>query len=154
MNPQIAQVAPDVTLRWAVTSAPAVGSPVDQLDQSILFDDLHQAFDNAKYGSQGCTLVVWGAYGPNPVVAIAHDGHMFYGDSTAPTNHLRSAYPWVCPEDGFSMEPGLTKREQFALESLNGLLSARRDPLTPQAVDMAAEWAVMAADALLSRLAR
>ena len=152
MTPQDQAIAQDVTLRWAVTSAPAVGSPVDHLDRSILFEDLHQAFDYAKYGSTGCTLVVWGAYGPNPVVAIAHEGQMFYGDSTAPTNHLRSAFPWVCPEDGFSMEPGLTKREHLAGMALQGLLAGDID--NKWEVEDVARIAALAADALLSRLAR
>lgn len=62
------------------------------------------------------------------------------------------AYPWQCSEDGNRKEvyPGLTKREQFAMAAMQGMLCA--DDTGALSVDKIAEWAVQQADTLIATL--
>jgi hypothetical protein len=165
-------------IQWAVTSTLALTTAlVQDIDDAVIFDDLKEAFESAKDGTTGGgTLMVWGLHGPRDVIAIAHNGHMFFAvnepktdpgmsfmslsefDDLTPDNRLTSAFPYVIPGDGpgdFQLEPGLTKREWMAAMAMQGLL-ASEDPSSPElGIRTSAEVAALAidqADVLLERL--
>jgi hypothetical protein len=167
--------ATETPIQWAVTSTLALTTAlVQDIDDAVIFDDLKEAFEAAKDGTTGGgTLMVWGLHGPRDVIAIAHDGHLFFGDSEisvevlppepmpisphwSPDNPQHSAFPWtVNPCEDFSVEPGLSKREWMAAMAMQGLL-ASEDPSSPElGIRTSAEVAALAidqADVLLERL--
>lgn len=131
-------------IQWAVTSSLARMSVlISDIEESCIFDDLKAALSKAREESRDVTLMVWGMHRDRrPIVAIAHDGQLFFADEdlyhhgtmpvpqveTAPTNPLRSAFPWaVNPQQDFSVEPGLSKRELMTALMAHGLLASDWD---------------------------
>jgi hypothetical protein len=156
-------------IQWAVTSTLALTTAlVQDIDDAVIFDDLKEAFEAAKDGTTGGgTLMVWGLHGSRDVIAIAHNGHLYFADDQlqdkiqgdllqiplsepepSPTNPLRSAFPWaVNPCEDFSVEPGLSKREWMAATVAAGFLGRADFSVRASAID-----AVDMADELLQRL--
>jgi hypothetical protein len=169
----------ETPIQWAVTSTLALTTAlVQDIDDAVIFDDLKEAFEAARDGTTGGgTLMVWGLHGPRDVIAIAHNGQLFFECSDpsevwthngqlffecsgpsevltgsepepSPTNPLRSAFPWtVNPCEDFSVEPGLSKREWMAATVAAGFLGRADFSVRASAID-----AVDMADELLQRL--
>lgn len=158
-------------IQWAVTSTLALTTAlVQDIDDAVIFDDLKEAFEAAKEGTTGGgTLMVWGLHGPRDVIAIAHNGQMFFeggwvapseevilspklmeamSQPQSPTNPLRSAFPWVSIGDGgeFAMEPGLTKREWMAAMAMQGLLASENPDSPELGLRTSTEVAALAVD--------